>query len=229
MELVIALAALLALFAGFAAVQLRVLLNGAEYVRSTTGLGYGEYARHGFVQLVAATALTLAVVAFTAARRRDRLIRGQLAALCLLTLVALAGAVHRLDLVQQAYGLTRVRYAGYALLTWITVILVLTLAAGAHRGLARRLPHVMTVLTLSGALLFSLSNPDSRIADRAVQRAVDGRPVDTAFLSGLSADALPALMRLPGAERTAVVPVLRDRLRRPDGITGLNLSRRRAR
>ena len=59
------------LFALFVAVQLRVLFGGAAYVQRTTGLGYGEYARQGFVQLLAVAALTLTVIG-VAARRRDR-------------------------------------------------------------------------------------------------------------------------------------------------------------
>ena len=96
----------------FVAVQLRVLFGGAGYVRATTGLGYGEYARHGFVELLLVASLTLAVIAVAAARSRDRVVRALLGVLCVLTLVVMASAQHRLDLVEDAYGATRVRYAG---------------------------------------------------------------------------------------------------------------------
>lgn len=111
-ELRIALGALAVLFATFVAVQVRVLFGGTDYVRETTGLGYGDYARQGFVQLLVVAALTLAVVAFPA-RQRDRAVRALLGLLCVCTLVVLLSAHHRLDLVEDAYGFTRVRYAGH--------------------------------------------------------------------------------------------------------------------
>jgi hypothetical protein len=227
-ELRIALSAVVALFAAFVVVQLHVLFGGAAYVQKTTGLGYGEYARQGFVQLLVVAGLTLAVVG-VAARRRDPVVRGLLAALCVLTLVVLVSAYHRLALVEDAYGLTRVRYAGDAVVAWLVVVFGLVLAAGANRGVARRMPRVVALVTLVGALAFSLSNPDGRIARSALDRAQSGKPIDPNYLADLSADALPALEDLPEPERDAVVQAVRSRLARPDGIAGLNLSRARAR
>lgn len=227
-ELVIALGSVVVLFAMFVAVQVRVLFGGAAYVQATTGLGYGDYARQGFVQLLVVAALTLALIAF-AARRRDRTVRALLGALCLLTLVVLLSAYRRLDLVEQAYGFTRVRYAGHAIVLWLAAVFGLVLLGGWRRTIGRRVPRVAVTVTLAGALVFSLSNPDGRIAQRAVDRAAAGGPLDVSYLDGLSADALPALERLSREQRELVVPALRERLRRPDGVAGLNLSRARAR
>jgi hypothetical protein len=227
-ELLVALTAVVALFAAFVAVQLRVLFGGAAYVRTTTGLGYGDYARHGFVQLLLVATLTLAVVA-VAARTRDRAVRGLLGALCVLTLVVLASAYHRLELVQDAYGITRVRLAGDAIVFWIVMVLGLVLASGLWPALARRLPGLLTGLSLASVLTFSLVNPDGRIAASAVDRAAAGKAVDARYLEGLSADALPGLSRLPARERAGVVARVRERLARPDGLAGANLSRARAR
>jgi hypothetical protein len=227
-ELRIALGALVALFTVFVLVQLQVLFGGAGYVHATTGLGYGDYARQGFVQLLGVAALTLGVIA-VAARRRDGAVRALLGALCALTLVMLVSAHHRLDLVEGAYGFSRVRYAGHAIVLWLGAVFLLTLAAGAHRTVARHAPRIAVGLTAVGALAFCLSNPDARIAERAVQRAAHGGTVDTRYLADLSADALPALERLPPAQRADVLRPLRARLRRADGIAGWNLARGRAR
>ncbi len=187
-ELRIALSALVVLFALFVAVQLRVLFGGAEYVQATTGLGYGDYARQGFVGLLVVAGLTLAVVT-VAARRRDRVVRGLLGALCVLTLVVLFSAYHRLDLVEQAYGLTRVRYAGDAIVIWLGAVFGLVLLAGVRGSIGRRVPRIVTTLTLAGVLALSLSNPDGRIAQRAVDRAETGAQMDTDYLAGRSASA----------------------------------------
>jgi hypothetical protein len=146
-----------------------------------------------------------------------------------LTLVVLLSAHHRLDLVEDAYGSTRVRYAGHAVVAWISLVFVAILAAGLRPTIARRLPRLLTALTLAGVLAFTLSDPDRHIAQTAVDRAAAGKGVDVEYLSGLSADALGALERLPPPERAAVVPAVRERLARPDGLAGANVSRARAR
>ncbi len=227
-EVLLALSAVVALFTTFVAVQLRVLFGGASYVQATTGLGYGDYARHGFLQLLLVATLTLGVVA-VAARTHDRTVRGLLGALCILTLVVLLSAHHRLELVEDAYGTTRVRLAGDAIVLWIATIFGLVLLAGLRPVFARRLPGLVTMVSLAGVLVFSLSNPDGRIAASAAHRAAGGKSVDIHYLSGLSADALPALGRLPARDRVRVVPHLRARLERPDGLAGANLSRARTR
>jgi hypothetical protein len=225
-ELRLALGATVALFAAFVAVQLRVLFGGASYVEQTTGLGYGDYARHGFVELLLIAALTLCVVA-VGARSRDRAVRGLLAALCVLTLVVLASAEHRIELVQDAYGMTRVRLAGQAVVLWIAALLTLILAGGLRRRLARHLPRAVAIASAAGLVAFTIINPDARIADSAVHRARSGHALDVEYLSGLSADALPAFERLPpGVERNAIVGPIRERLEEgDDGVAGFNLSR----
>lgn len=229
-ELLIALGALVLLFAAFVAVQMPVLFGGREHVRTTADLGYGDYARDGFVQLLVVAALTLVVVAL-AARHRDRGIRGLLGVLCGLTLVVLLSAHLRLDLVEDAYGLTRVRYGGGAVLLWLAAIFCVVLAAGAHPAVARRAPRVALVVSLVAIVGFSLSNPDGRVAASAVARAEAGATVDREYLRGLSADALPALRRLPsvGGEAEAPWRTVEQRLARTDGLAGLNWSRARGR
>jgi Domain of unknown function (DUF4173) len=227
-ELRIALTALVALFVVFVVVQLRVLFGGAGYVRETTGLGLGEYARQGFGEMLAVIALTLAVVA-VAARRRDAIVRGLLAALCALCLVILVSAHHRLALVIDAYGLTRARVCGGAVLPCLAAVLLLVLIAGARPTVARVAPRIAMTGTLAAVLAFSLSNPDRRIAERAVEQQARTGEVDAAMLGTLSADALPALRRLREPGGRGVVAAVVSRLTRRDGPAGFNLSRARSR
>ncbi|WP_205698576.1 DUF4153 domain-containing protein [Conexibacter sp. SYSU D00693] len=224
LELRIAVGALVTLFAVFVAVQLQVLFGGAGYVRDHTGLGLGEYARQGFVALLAAVTLTLSVVG-VAARHRDPVVRGLLGALCLLCLVMLASAHVRLDAVVDAYGLTRVRVAGGAVVVWLAVVLLLVLAAGASKAVARWAPALAVGWTLTAVAGLSLLNPDARIVDRALETG----DIDATYLATLSADAVPAARRLPGPAGPAVVATLKQRLDRGDGLAGFNVSRRRAR
>jgi Domain of unknown function (DUF4173) len=223
------------LFLAFVAVQVTVLFGGHDHVLETAGLTYAEYARQGFWQLLAAAALTLVVVALaarvaTVRHAADRrLLRALLGTLCALTLVTVASALHRLHLYEDAFGLTRPRLAAEAIAWALGGLLVLVLVAGVlgihRRGLVR-----LAVAGLAlGLLAFSLSNPDGRIAERNVDRWQRTGDLDVAYAHGLSADAVPALARLPEPLRERVLGPLRARLAEPEPWSSANLSRHRAR
>jgi hypothetical protein len=234
-EWLLALSALNVLFALFVAVQLAVLFGGDAYVRDTAGLTYAQYARSGFAQLVVVAALTLGVVAVAlrwarAVSPRDgRLLRALLGALCLLTLVVLASALLRLDLYEDAYGFTRLRLAVHALLLFggaLFVLVTIALAIGRRDWLAR----ATVLLGALAALAFWVSDPDRRIAAHNVERYESTGRIDLAYLSHLSADAVPALLKLPPGMRERVLARQRERLLgAPDGLSSANRARARAR
>jgi len=222
-EWVMPLVALVLLFAAFVAVQLTVLFGGQRHVLATAGLGYGEYARKGFGQLVCVAGLTLAVIASAVrlARRpgaRDELLlRALLGALCALTGVVLASALHRLALVEDAYGFTRVRLAGHAVVLALAAFFALVALAGVWRPAARHLPRLAVALTLGGLLAYSASAPDARIARKNVARFARTGHLDQGYVQSLSAEAVPALVRLPEKERRCALAEQRRRLRAGDG------------
>ncbi|GAA2487793.1 DUF4173 domain-containing protein [Streptomyces gobitricini] len=199
------------LFAVFNAVQLAVLFGGYEKVLSKTGLTYAEYARQGFWQLLWATLLTLAVIglALRWAPRggaRDRtLVRAVLGTLCLLTLVVVASALRRLDLYVDAYGLTRLRVSVAAMELWLGLVLVLIMAAGVVGARRLHLPRAIAVSAAVGVLAFGLASPDGIVAERNVQRYETTGKIDVGYLDGLSADAVPALDRLPEPLRSCAL------------------------
>jgi hypothetical protein len=223
-EWLIALVALDLVFAAFVVLQLATLFGGHDYVVRTTGLTYAQYARHGFAQLLAVAALTLAVVAGARRYVRDELLlRALLGVLCLFTLVVLVSAHRRLGLYVDAYGATRLRLLAQAQVLWLGAVFVLVLAAGTSVR-APWLPRAVAALSALAALLFVAVDPDRRIAARNVDRyAATGR-IDRAYLDELSADAAPALLRLPRPLRCAVIAVPPR-----DALAGYNFSRRRAR
>ncbi len=64
----------------------------------------------------------------------------------------------------------------------------------------------------------------------AVARAEDGATVDREYLATLSADALPALRRLPSVpDEASPANAIDERIGRADGAAGFNWSRARAR
>lgn len=233
-EWVLPLALLDALFFAFVAVQVTVLFGGNEHVLRTAGLTYSEYARQGFWQLIAAAALTLAVVkgATAFARPQDRreqlLLRGLLAGLCASTIVIVASAVHRLLLYEDAFGLTRLRLAALAFSLWLGGVFALLLLLGALRR-SSHFPRAAVAWAGLALIAFSVSNPDGRIAERNVERWRESGHIDLDYLSGLSADAVPALDELPAPLRQQALAGIEMRLAEAAPWSSANVSRARAR
>ena len=105
---------------------------------------------------------------------------------------------------------------------------MLVLAAGASRR-ARWLPRAVVALSAAGMLAFAVSDPDRRIADHNVDRFERTGRIDTSLLRNLSADAAPALMRLPPDLMACTTHRMRFDAATPDGLAGFNAGRARAR
>ncbi|MGI8329345.1 DUF4153 domain-containing protein [Actinomadura scrupuli] len=232
---VIPVAALDLLFLGFAAVQADVLLaSDKDRLLRSTGLSYAEYARQGFWQLLIVTGLVLVVVAVAVRyapleSRADRAtVRTLLGLLCALTLVVVAVALRRLYLYEETYGWTRLRLWVHAFELWMGLVVVLIAVAGI-RLRAAWLPRAVAMSGAAGLLALSLLNPDGFIAARNVDHFRHTGSADLSYLSGLSADAVPALDRLPEPQRSCTLRALAGALRHGDSWSGLNLSRTRAR
>ncbi|WP_326636359.1 DUF4173 domain-containing protein [Streptosporangium sp. NBC_01755] len=233
------LTALNLLFATFVGMQLTVLFGSTRWVVSATGLTYAEYARSGFFQLVIVSVFVLAIVAVASGtldlKGFDRwLMAGLLGLLCVLTLVILFSALHRLDLYADAYGLSRLRASVEATVWWLGGVFALVLAAGAARltgrGHARWLPRTLVLMTSASLLAFAVWNPDLRVAETQIAvRGVDR--VDLEYLGDLGAEAVPALDRLPEPSRSCVLldVIAANDLAGPDPWNGWNLARREAR
>ncbi|MEV7726379.1 DUF4173 domain-containing protein [Streptomyces sp. NPDC087917] len=209
------------LFAGFIAVQLAVLFGGYDRVLESTGLTYAEYARQGFWQLLWATVFVLGVIALAqrwAPRGRpgDPLfVRLVLGTLCLLTLVVVASAVRRMDLYVDAYGLTRLRLSVVTAELWLGVVLVLLMVAGLAGG--RWLARAVTASAAATVLAFGLLSPDGMVAENLVTRYEQDGKIDLSYFQYLSADAVPALDRLPEPHRSCALFTINEELRESAG------------
>jgi hypothetical protein len=225
------LVAVLALFVG---VQFVVLFGSDDYVLRTTGLTYAEYARSGFWQLLAVTALALGMLALgsrwaparTPAERVAK--RGLLAALALLTLVVVASAINRMWLYQQAYGFTVLRLLVLTCELWLgagfllALVAVLRLRPG---GLSRPMVAVGMLALLGLAAL----DAERFIAEHNVARWSATGTLDAYYLGTLSADAVPALVDLPPAVRDCILVDIGDGLTTPDDWRSTNVAREAAR
>ncbi|MFJ7163927.1 DUF4173 domain-containing protein [Streptomyces globosus] len=215
-EWALPLVVLAVLFAGFNAVQLAVLFGGYDRVLASTGLTYAEYARQGFWQLLWATLLTLAVIALAlrwaprGGPADRRLVRAVLGTLCALTLVVVASALRRMDLYVDAYGLTRLRVSVAAMELWLGSVIVLIMTAGLFG--ARLLPRAVAGSAVAAALAFGLLSPDAMIAEKNADRFRATGKIDLAYFQSLSADAVPALDRLPEPHRSCALRGIAEEL-----------------
>ncbi len=218
-EMGVALGLINLLFLGFVLVQFRYLFGGAPLVRITPNLTYAEYARHGFGQLVVASLLTLPMLLLfewltdRENRAARRTFQGMAAGLIALLSVVMASAWYRLWLYQQAYGLTELRLYAAASMVWLGFVLLwflLTVLPGRRErfGFGAMLLLILVIIGLHGL------NPDALIARVNLTRALQGKPLDTDYLTSLSADAVPTILtylpRLPTTQQEAI----RERLQK---------------
>ncbi|MEU5877195.1 DUF4173 domain-containing protein [Spirillospora sp. NPDC047279] len=228
------IAALDLLFLAFCVLQGSVLLAAdKDKLLASTGLTYAEYARQGFFQLVVVTVLVLVVVAFAVrhapiASRRDRmLVRTLLGALCTLTLVVVAVALRRLYLYEETFGWTQLRLWVHAFELWLGLVIVLVAAAGLKLK-ASWLPRAVAASGAAGLFALAAINPDAFIAERNVDRFEQTGKIDVYYLGGLSADAVPALDRLPEPQRSCALDRIAAQLRKDRSAGAANLGRHRA-
>jgi hypothetical protein len=233
-EIGVALGALDVLFLGFVLVQLRYLFGGDAHVAATAGVGYAEYARSGFFELVWVTALVLPLllVADALLRSGDRAaqLTFRLLAATLLVLlgVVMLSAMERMWLYERAYGLTGTRLYASAAMAWLALVFA-WFAATVLRG--RRAPFAFGALVSAWVVVAALDvmNPDALIARTNLSRLERGERFDALYLTQLSDDATPrvleAVTTIPEGQRCAVVKNLLWRLHAGQDWRGWNLAR----
>ncbi|WP_309227248.1 DUF4153 domain-containing protein [Micromonospora thermarum] len=226
--------ALTLLFAGFVAVQFTVLFGGQRHVLRTAGLSYAEYARSGFWQLVAVTLLTLAVLGGVArwARRESRaeriVLRVLLGALSALSVVIVISALSRMYTYQKVYSFTGERLFVMAFELLLGTVFLMILVAGL-RWKGGWIPRATVALAVVMLLGLAVLNPEDYAAGRNIARYQATGKIDAWYLRALSADATPALAKLPDPVRRCTLSWIADDLDEPDPWYAWNLGRVRAR
>jgi hypothetical protein len=226
-EACIVLACLCSLFVIFTAAQLVALSEGGRHVLATAGLTYAEYARSGFFQLLAVAVITLGVLLLlraatglaTPGQRTVFTILAEVAVA--LTLVVVVVAVRRLNLYEDAFGLTMLRLYSELFSYWIGAVFLFLGATLAGVGPGRGW-FVGAAVAAGLALLLALNvvNPEAVVAGDQLAGTRQVRRTDAGYVASLSEDAIPAVAaRLPGLDPVARAD-LRARLcaARPDGV-----------
>ncbi|MGJ7441204.1 DUF4153 domain-containing protein [Aquipuribacter sp. MA13-6] len=214
----------------FLIVQGAVLFD-PEAALAGTGVTPAQWAREGFGQLVAVTALLLLTLGWSARRvdrgdaRQVRLLLVGGGTMSLLVLAVVAGALSRMAFYTGQLGATSMRLYVVVFEVWLAVVVVLV----ALTWLTRRsglLPRAVAVTAGGAVLLLALVGPDATAASYNVDRFSRSGALDLAYLQGLSADAVPAVARLPEPERSCVLTAMVGSP--PDAWYAVNVARLRA-
>ncbi len=187
------------LFLSFVAIQVRYLFGGAGHVAATSGLTYAEYARRGFFELVAVTALALPVLLFAhwllrAENRAHEIVFRALAGVMVgLLFVVVASALQRMYLYQNEFGLTELRLYTSVFMLWISTVLVWFLLT-VMRDRRDRFAFGALIAAFAAILAINVLNPDAFIAATNIDRMEEGKRFDAHYLTTLSADAVPVIV-----------------------------------
>lgn len=189
------------MFATFVFMQLGYLFGGTSFLSDASGITLASYARKGFFELVVvaslALAMTLSVKRFFKPENDSQkavfrmLVGFQIA----LLLVMLVSAAQRMWLYTESFGLTELRLYTSAFMVWLAFVL------GWFTWSALRDKSLLFVRgsVLAGAFVvlgLHVINPEALIARTNINRAINGATLDHHYLSTLSADAVPTLLKL---------------------------------
>ncbi len=194
------------LFAVFVVIQFRYFFGGVENI-TAEGFTYSDYARRGFGELVAVAFFSLVLfLGFSSLTRREDSLRKKIfsgigALLVALVVVILVSSYRRLVLYEDAYGFTGLRLYTHVFILWLGILLVAVTAleiAGRIRWFSGAAIGVAFGFTLTLAIM----NVDATIVRMNGLRSFDADSsrssvaLDTDYFKGLSADAVPELLKL---------------------------------
>ena len=212
------------LFLVFVIVQIPYLFGGMDLVQTTPGFKLAEYARRGFGELVAVSALVLPILLLSHWLLRkdkplnERIYRVLAGVQMALLFVIMVSATQRLLLLtgNLGYGLTTGRL--YPMMFMILLALVFAwFAMTVFRGMRQQFAWGALWLGLFMLATLHVLNPDDFIVRTNVRLMNEGRSFDARYNSNLSADGVPALLEaletMNGKQQCVVQEKLSRRLK----------------
>lgn len=172
-------------------------LFGAGEGHLPSDLSYAEYARSGFVELVLVTGINFFILIialqFTRSNGKIGSVVHQVLLFVLVgcSAIMLYSAFIRLNLYEQAYGYTYIRFLVHAFMIFLALLLLI--AALRIRYTSIPLIRWYIVLSLSAYVTVNYVGMDHRIAELNIERYHQTGIVDASYLASLSADAVPLL------------------------------------
>ena len=199
-ETSIILGSVLLLFSAFVIIQFQYFFFGQANV-TLAGFTYSEYARRGFGELVAVAVFSLILLQSLSAitkrdtNRKKKIFSGLVIGLVMLVIVILVSSFQRLFLYESAYGFSRLRTYSHVFMIWLGILLVavVTIEVFKHQ---RAFANIALLALMGFTASLNLLNVDVFIANQNINRAVLGRELDVSYLSTLTSDAVPTLVKM---------------------------------
>jgi hypothetical protein len=188
------------LFLSFIIVQFRYFFGGTAHLGNYTKLTYAEYARRGFFELVAVTALILPLLLVLEwLLHKDhpvplRWFRSLAAFQVILLFVIMASALQRMRLYQSEFGLTELRFYTTTFMGWLALVFMWFMAT-VLRGRRDRFAFGALLTGFLGIAVLHFLNPDDLITRTNLARVAAGRSFDVKYATSLSADSISFMKR----------------------------------
>jgi hypothetical protein len=227
-----------AVYVFFAAIQFSYLFGSVGHVLPDQ-LTYSEYARRGFFELLAVTlinfSILLSCISFTkkGGKTEDRIIRILYSLLVVCTLVMLFSAYFRMSLYEKAYGYTYLRMLTHSFMVFLFVLFLIAMYKIWNDKISLIKPYIITALI--AYTIVNYMNIDVVIARNNIDRYFETGKVDVYYLTNLSYDAVPELVRLIDSKDSEVSQHMenylyekKDELSRSQPWQSFNISRYRA-
>ena len=198
-EASIILVSILLLFGAFVIIQFQYFFFGQINI-TLAGFTYSEYARRGFGELVAVAVFSLMLLKSLSAitkresNRQKKSFSGLTIGLVTLVIIILMSSFQRLFLYESAYGFSRLRAYSHVFMIWLGILLVVVVIIEIFKR--QRAFAIVALLVLMGfTASLNILNVDAFIAHQNINRAIQGKELDIAYLSALTNDAVPALVK----------------------------------
>ncbi|MGE4413373.1 MAG: DUF4153 domain-containing protein [Candidatus Caldatribacteriota bacterium] len=200
-EISIILGSVNALFFIFILVQLTYLFGGESNI-STQGFTYAEYARRGFFELIAVAVISLFLLftteKYVIKKETEHALGFKILSTALIIQVVLiiASAFIRLSLYEEAYGFTTLRLYSHAFIILLAIIFCLLLYK-IYKDKRENTFAFRVFLSLALFLaVMNFLNPEAFIARRNIERFASTGKLDIYYLSRLSDDAIPDIIKV---------------------------------
>ncbi len=214
-------------------------LFGSLSIGLPEGFTYSEYARRGFFELVAVTVINFSLLLVflhgtgKGAGTVNMAARVLFSLLVFNTGVMLFSAHFRMSLYEEAYGYTYLRLLTHAFMVFLLVLFIITLYRIWRESVRLLRPYIITAI--AAFVIINYINIDVIIARNNINRYYDTGKIDMHYLSRLSWDAVPELVKLMENGDEKVSRVTEDCLyRKKEGLDrsepwqSFNLSKYRA-
>jgi len=185
-------------FFAFTTVQFACLFGGEKNI-NLEGYTYAEYARRGFFELLIVAVLSMVMILglnWITRRESKRQIRSfnSLSSLMVgFVLVMILSAFRRMRLYESTFGYTELRLYGYLFMIWLALLMGWFLITLWKQPQNFAIGFLLATIGYLATL--NLLNPDAFVTRQNEARYQQTNDLDVAYLTTLSADAVPELIK----------------------------------